>query len=167
MIQARPLRRLCASGLLVVALIGCAPASLQRDVLRHDVGRGTRGDIEQVVPELLIRAGYAMQQRRDTGTLLYYETAWHVREPFEDEVEQCALDCRSRIIVEARRQGGDLYSVTLRAENSSLTAPASEQSGAAPVWAPLLPTERFREHVSELSAAISLRIDAGVRVFRP
>ena len=68
--------------LLVVwwSVAACAPASLQRDVLRHDLGRGSRGDIESIIPELLIRAGYTIQQRRDTGSLLSYETAWHVRE---------------------------------------------------------------------------------------
>jgi hypothetical protein len=113
---------------------------------------------------MLIRAGYTIQQRRDTGSLLYYETAWHVREPFDDEVLQCTRECRSRVIVEARRQGGELYSVTLRAENSSLV---QSDPAADAVWTPLVPGERFREHVSGLSESIGMRIDAGVRVFRP
>jgi hypothetical protein len=161
-----PGRRLPASGLLIVVLTTCAPASLQRGVLRHEVGRGSRGDIELTVPELLIRAGYAIQQRRDTGSLLYYETTWHSREPFEDEIDQCALGCRSRIIVEARRQGGNLYSVTLRAENAFLDRSLDPDPSMASVWVPFPPGERFREHVSELSAGIGMRIDAGVRVFR-
>ena len=162
----RPGRWLTASGLLLTAVVttGCAGGSLSRDALRHDLGRGSRGDIELVIPEMLIKAGYAIQLRRDTGSLLYYETAWHVRQPFDDEVDQCTRECRSRIIVEARRQGGELYSVSLRAENSSLvqTDPA-----ASAVWMPIDSSEKFREHVSELSETIGLRIDAGVRVFRP
>ena len=165
--EGHPLRVTSAGGLLLVFLTSaCAGASLSRDLLRHDVGRGSRGDIELVVPEMLIRAGYAIQQRRDTGSLLYYETAWHVREPFDDEKEPCALDCRSRIIVEARRQGGQIYSVTLRAENSALEEPAGAQDPASPVWVPLSPSPKFREHVRELSAGMEMRIDAGVRVFR-
>ena len=165
MLIGHPLARVSRGGLLALAVAACAPASLQRDVLRHDLGRGSRGDIEAIIPELLVRAGYTIQQRRDTGSLLYYETAWHVREPFEDEVQTCTLDCRSRIIVEARRQGGELYSVTLRAENSALTQGAA--AGAEPVWTALVPSPLFREHVSELSESIGMRIDAGVRVYRP
>jgi hypothetical protein len=159
--------RLTATGLLALFVGSCATASLPRGVLRYDLGRGSRGDIEGVIPEMLIRAGYTVQQRRDTGNLLYFETAWHVREPFEDETEPCALECRSRVIVEARQQGGNLYSVTLRAENSFYGLAEGADEAAAPGWTPLVPSTEFREHVSELSARISLRIDAGVRVFRP
>lgn len=167
MVSHHPLAHLRAGVLVALGIGACAPASLQRDVLRHDLGRGTRGDIELVIPELLIRAGYTMSLRRDTGALLYYETAWHVRKPFDDEVDQCSIECRSRIIVEARRQGGELYSVTLRAENSSLVRPSTANPTDDAVWMPLLPTPQFRDHVSELSSAIGMRIDAGVRVFRP
>jgi hypothetical protein len=167
MVSHNPLRILTAGAVVTLVGAACAPASLQRDVLRHDLGRGTRGDIELVIPEMLIRAGYAMALRRDTGALLYYETAWHVRQPFEDEADQCARECRSRIIVEARRQGGDLYSVSLRAENSSLTGASTENPSGGAVWTPILPSPQFRDHVSELSSAIGMRIDAGVRVFRP
>jgi hypothetical protein len=160
-------RRLLWGAILIPALVGCGSASLPRDVVRFDVGRGSRGDIELVIPETLIRHGYAIQQRRDTGTLLYYETAWLNREPFEDEVEQCALECRTRIIVEARRQGGDIYSVTQRAENTFLEAPSMASSTGEPVWNPLPPTEKFREHIGQITEGISMRIDAGVRVFRP
>jgi hypothetical protein len=120
-----------------------------------------------VIPELLIRAGYTMQVRRDTGTLLYYETAWHVRKPFDDEADQCTTECRSRIIVEARRQGGEIFSVSLRAENSSLVSSSPENPSGSAVWTPLLPSPQFRDHVNELASAIGMRIDAGVRVFRP
>jgi hypothetical protein len=153
-------------GLMLAAMLAaaCAGGSLSRDAVREDLGRGSRGDIELVIPEMLIRAGYTIQLRRDTGSLLYYETAWHVRQPFEDEAEQCSRECRSRIIVEARRQGGELYSVTLRAENSSLV---QSDPTADAVWTAIESSPQFREHVSELSETIAMRIDAGVRVFRP
>jgi hypothetical protein len=156
-----------AGALLVPLLAGCGSASLPRDVVRVDVGRGSRGDIELVIPEQLVRHGYTIQQRRDTGTLLYYETAWLNRQPFEDEVEQCRLECRTRIIVEARRQGGEIFSVTLRAENSFLDQPTGVLATGEPVWTALPPTEKFREHINKISTDIEDRIDAGVRVFRP
>lgn len=160
------IQRLCMGVPFVLMAAGCAGASLQRGILRHDVGRGSRGDIQSFIPETLIRHGYHIQQHRDTGTLIYYETAWLHREPFEDEVEACASECRSRIIVEARRRGGNLFSVTLRAENAVLAESSGLEPSGNAVWTPLPPTDRFREHVGELSTAIAMRIDAGVRVFR-
>jgi hypothetical protein len=160
-------RRLLASALVIPILAGCGSASLPRDVLRFDVGRGSRGDIELVIPEMLVRHGYAIQQRRDTGSMLYYETAWLNREPFEDEVKQCELECRTRIIVEARRQGGEIFSVTLRAENTFRQEPSMITPIGEAVWNPFPPTEKFREHIDKISTDIGDRIDAGVRVFRP
>jgi hypothetical protein len=160
-------RNLVASALVIPILAGCGSASLPRDVLRFDVGRGSRGDIERAIPEMLIRHGYAIQQQRDTGSLLYFETAWLNREPFEDEAGLCSLECRTRIIVEARRQGGEIYSVTLRAENTFLQQPSMITPIGEQVWNPLPPTEKFREHINEISTDIGDRIDAGVRVFRP
>ena len=91
-----------------------------------------------------------------------------VREAAEREAIEIVTAARRdvrRIIVEARRQGGDVFSVTLRAENSALVQGAD--SGSEPVWTPLIPSPLFREHVSELVESIGMRIDAGVRVFRP
>jgi len=142
-----------------VVVAGCA--SLPRaaiETLRYDVGRGSRSDIESVVPDMLARYGYRMDQRRDTGRRMYYQTAWLHREPFEDE-DRCAINCRSRIIVEARRMGVRFYSVTLRAENSAFeVAP-----GGTETWGSYPATEMFREHVTELAEEIGMKIDAGVR----
>lgn len=146
---------------MVVVVAGCAGLpSAALETLRYDVGRGSRGDIESVVPDMLARYGYRMDQRRDTGQRMYYQTAWLHREPFEDE-DRCAIDCRSRIIVEARRMGVRFYSVTLRAENSVFEVGAAP--GATETWVSYPATEMFREHVTELAEEIGMKIDAGVR----
>jgi hypothetical protein len=140
-----------------MAAIGCAGASLNRDILRHDVGRGTRSDIQLTVPEMLIRHGYAVREFRDTRSLIYYETAWLHREPLADEVNDGAVERRTRIIVEARLSGAT-YAVNLRAENQVL----GPSAGAEWIGAPA--SDMLRNHVREISSAIGLRIDAGVRV---
>jgi len=146
---------------MTMALAGCAGLS-RADIgtLRYDVGRGSRGDIELVVPDMLARYGYEMDQRRDTGRRLYFQTAWLHREPFEDE-DRCDIDCRTRITVEARRAGNEFYSVTLRAENAAFEVrPTAGESGR---WVPYPATEMFRAHVTELTEEIGMQIDAGVR----
>jgi hypothetical protein len=143
---------------LALALASCAGAALNRDILRHDVGRGTRAAIELTVPELLIRYGYAVREFRNTRSLLYYATAWLHREPFADEAGDGALERRTRIIVEARLGGGGTFAVRLRAENQLLGPAADAEWVAAPA------TDMLRNYVREISTAIAMRIDAGVRV---
>jgi hypothetical protein len=125
----------------------------------RDVGRGTRGDIGTFVPQALSRYGYAVANFRETPTLIYFETAWEHRAPFEDEVEAGAEECRTRILVEARKGGADFYSVTLRVENSALTMSLDDER-----WVPMEATKMFDEHVDEIVSVIQMNIDAGVRL---
>jgi len=145
-------------GLAVALLLSGCGASLGRGVLRNDLGRGTRRDITMFVREILYRYGYAIQEVRETSNTIYYETAWARREPFDDEAARGAEECRSRIIVEARKGGAEMYSVRLRAENTALVFQYPGE------WRPMPATEMFREHVREISNAIRMEIDAGVRV---
>lgn len=142
---------------MTLLLSGCG-ASLSRGVLSNDLGRGTRRDIATFVREILYRHGYVIQQVRETSNTIYYETAWMRREPFEDEAARGAEESRSRIIVEARKGGAETFSVRLRAENTALVFQYPGE------WRPMAATEMFRDHVREISNAIRMEIDAGVRV---
>jgi hypothetical protein len=145
-------RRLALGSLPLVA--ACA---LQSNLIQQDVGRASRFDVLNKVEAILNREGYTVQERRDTGSLIQLGTSWTTREPFGDEAARGATECRTRIVVEARRQGNDTYAVVVRAENSTLT---DAEDG---VWKALPPTTMFRGHVRELSNALALEIDAGVR----
>jgi hypothetical protein len=151
--MAPPVLRRLALGSLPLAW-ACA---LQSNLIQLDVGRASRFDVLDKVEAILNREGYTVQERRDTGSLIQLGTSWTTREPFEDEAARGATECRTRILVEARRQGNDTYAVVVRAENSTLT------EADAGVWKALPPTPMFRGHVRELSNALALEIDAGVR----
>jgi hypothetical protein len=143
-------RRLALGSLLLVS--ACA---LQSNLIQLDVGRASRFDVLNKVEAILNRGGYTVQERRDTGSLIQLGTSWTTRQPFEDEAARGATESRTRVLVEARRQGNDTYAVVVRAENSTLA-----EDG---VWKALPPTPMFREHVRELSSALALEIDSGVR----
>lgn len=132
---------------------GCA---VPRSVVQLNVGRATRFDVLNKVEEILVRHGYVVQERRDTGALVQLATSWTTRAPFEDEAGQGVIECRTRLLVEGRPQGNDMFSVILRAESLAL-----EDGGGE--WRPIAATPMFREHVRELANALSLEIDAGVR----
>ena len=146
-------RRWLALGSLPVV----AACALQSNLIQLDVGRASRFDVLNKVETILNREGYTVQERRDTGSMIQLGTSWTTREPFEDEAARGATECRTRVVVEARRQGNDTYAVVVRAENSTLT---DADDG---VWKALPPTPMFRGHVRELSQALALEIDAGVR----
>lgn len=137
---------------LLALLAGCA---LQSNLTQLEVGRASRYDVLNKVEGVLNREGYTVQERRDTGALIQLASSWTTRAPFEDEAGRGVTECRTRIVVEGRRQGNDLFAVVVRAENS-----AQDEAG---VWKALPPTPMFRAHVRELSNALALEIDAGVR----
>lgn len=138
-------------------LVGCAKASLDQNAPRP-IGRATQRDISIFVPQALNRHGYAVVDYRETRNTIYFATAWEHRAPFEDEAEDGATQCRTRITVEARKGGGEMYAVTLRVENAALGSSPDAQ------WRPVAATPMFQGHVRAITSAIQLHIDAGVRV---
>ena len=139
----------------VLLFSGCG-ASLGREV-RRDIGRATLRDIVLHVPEILARHGYAVRQRRQTATHIYYETSWLHRVAFEDEATKGAEEVRTRFIIEARKGAAEFYDVHIRAENSARGISLDGE------WEHLV-TPTFQEHVRALSDDIMMHINAGVRV---
>jgi hypothetical protein len=140
---------------LLLALGACA-SSGRSNVLQTDVGRATRPDILDKVPRIMDQQGYEVQERRDTGNVIQYMTSWITRTPFDDEQNRGATEVRTRLTLEAREQGNGFYAVTLKGENTMLRAFDGQ-------WVNMAPTTMFRRHLNELTEALSLEIDMGVR----
>jgi hypothetical protein len=153
MSRALYLRPLALAWLL--ALPACASTG-RSNALQTDVGRATRPDIEDKVPRILDQQGYEVQERRDTGNVIQYMTSWVTRMPFEDEGNRGATECRTRLTIEAREQGNGFYAVTLKAENTMQRALDGQ-------WVNLAPTTMFRRHLRDLTEALALEINMGVR----
>lgn len=155
-----PLRGRSRSGLLLLALLtsACAGARLPPGIVTRDLGHGSRYELDQAVDAILHQAGYSVQRRSESGSVIYYETDWKTRKPFFDERDRGADLCRTRIIVEAHRERLNVYAVRLRAENAGRKREQGD-------WAPLVSSRKFQEHVDELASEITLRIDSGVRVY--
>jgi SOS-response transcriptional repressor LexA len=144
-----------AATLVAVLLHGCASGN--SNLVRLDVGRATRPDIIDKAPRILDRQGYEIVERRDTGNAIEYMTSWITRAPFEDEERRGAAECRTRLTFEARKGAGDTYAVRLSAENMML------RTGFDGSWVAMSPTPMFRRHLEEVSDALALEIDMGVR----
>lgn len=141
--------------LLVLAATACATGG--PSVAQQAVGRATRPDIVDKVPRILDQQGYQVQESRDTGNAIQYMTSWVTRAPFDDEVSRGAAECRTRVTFEARKIGGETYSVSLRAESMM------RRQGLDGGWVSLEATPMFREHLREVGEALALEIDMGVR----
>lgn len=158
--------RIARATALLTALVlvgmtwGCASSGLRGTEIR-DLGRGTQRDISLAVQDEVAKQGYLLTTYTETSTRMYWETSWLIREPFEDEVSKGVDRIRTRVIIRAQRGASDFFLVTLRMEN--------EATGLAPdgEWHRMPSTEMFRDHVRELSTAIELRIDAGMRTRGP
>jgi hypothetical protein len=140
---------------LLLALSACATAG-SRNLFQLDVGRGTRPDILEKVPRILDQQGYEVQERRDTGNVIQYMSTWVTRVPFADEAGRGAEEARTRVTFEARQQGGGFYVLTLKSESTMLRTFDGQ-------WVNLAPSPMFREHMREVSDALALEIDMGVR----
>jgi hypothetical protein len=140
---------------LLATLAGCA--SGPRNVLRMAVGRASRPDVLDKAPRILDQQGYEIQERRDTGQMIQYMTSWVTRAPFDDEAGRGAVECRTRLTLEARLGAGDTYALTLRAENMM------QRQSMDGAWVDMVPTPMFREHMQTVSEALALELDMGVR----
>ena len=155
--MSRSRRSLAVIGLFALAVqAGCATG--RGNMVKVDAGRATRLDILDKVSRILYQQGYEVQERRDTGTVIQFVTAWTTRAPFPDEASRGAFECRTRVTFEARRGAAEIYAISLRAENSVSTT----EFGAD--WSSPPPTQMFREHIRDVADAIALEVDMGVRM---
>ena len=141
---------------VTLVLVG-ACATPQANVVQVSVGRGTRPDIVLKLTDILNRQGYTVQERLEAGGVIQYRTSWETRAPFEDEKGRGAVECRTRLTFEARRGGGETYTLTLRAENTA------ERAGSEGEWGALPATPMFRDHIRDVAEGIALELDVGVR----
>ena len=151
---------LIAAAVLVYS--ACAGAQLSQSDIERTIGRATERDIVALVPETLQRHGYVIYNNRRTSDMLYFETNWRSRAPFEDEAAQGAYAARTRIIIRARRSSDMLFTLRLEAQNQVNGVPyASDSAGSG--WSTIPATDLYREYVRELSSEIQLQVDAGQR----
>lgn len=149
---------------LLLAVGGCAGATLNRSAVESKIGRATFRDIMVEVPEIFGANGFSIHESRRTGRGVFFETNWRGRAPFDDEAEQGADRARTRLVLNARRAGGDIYTLRIRAENEVRGVPGASGPAGGSRWGKIPATGMYREYVRDLFMQIKLRVDAGVRV---
>lgn len=140
----------------------CASARLDQSDVQNQIGRATERDIVALVPLTLERHGYIIYNNRRTSDMLYFETNWRSRAPFDDEAAQGADGARTRIIIRARKASQHLFSLRLQAQNEVSGIPLASDV-TVPGWSTIPATDQYREYVNELSSEIRMLVDAGQR----
>ena len=163
----RPVRLRATWAVLVAAAVpvcsGCGTARLSQSDVENRIGRATERDIVALVPEILQRHGYVIYNNRRTADMLYFETNWRSRAPFEDEAAQGADDARTRIIIRARKSSGMFFTLRLEAQNQVSGIPYASSDLVGSRWSTIPATDLYKEYVSELSSEIRMQVDSGQR----
>lgn len=160
----RSRRRTILLGCGALLLAGCGGTLADLGGTQQTIGRATHRDISVEIPATLIRWGYAIYQRRDTGSSLHIETGWQERAPFEDEAALGAKGARTRFIAQARQAGPAVYTLRLISENE-VSLPDSTGYLDPDGWSRIPATEMYKAYVQEISTEIELKVAAGLRTY--
>jgi hypothetical protein len=151
----------------LVFLTACAGSggTTSNSTYTADVGTATALDVKDKGRMFLDRQQYQVVRQEETSDLIYIETHWRFRSPFEDEVELGVEEARTRIFLRAsargmRQQGlfSDISVVKLTAENQV------RYRGEA-IWKDARITPELRSYLKKLSDDLSIVFRTGIRTF--
>jgi len=130
-----------------------------------DIGTATSLDVKEKGTLFLDRQQYQVLRQEETTELIYMETHWRFRSPFEDEIELGVEEARTRIFLRAtprgmRQQGlfSDISSVKLTAENQV-------RYRGETTWKDAHITPKLRSYLRKLSDDLSIVFRTGIRKF--
>lgn len=131
-------------------------ATSATDVFKDRTGDVTETDLYDRLPMVLARHGFFIvdSNRHDYGVT--FETQWQERIPFGEEQVRGAVAARTRLRLNARRNGR-MYSVWFEAENMIETAQKN--------WISLPFYEESYAYVSDIASSLRLEVASGVRRF--
>jgi len=152
---------------VLVFLTACAGSggATSSSTYSADVGTATSLDVKDKGTSFLDRQQYQVVRQEETNELIYMETHWRFRSPFEDEVELGVEEARTRLFLRAtprgmRQQGlfSDISVVKLTAENQVRYLGET-------AWRDAHMTPKLRSYLRKLSDDLSIVFRTGIRKF--
>ena len=114
-------------GLCIFFVAGCAGTSGAGDLglpghFQSDVGLATAFDLRDKTRRVLDKYQFEVLRFEQSADMIYYESQWKDRYPFQDELDQGIEGTRTRIIIQGkprtrRKNQSDVFSVKFNAEN--------------------------------------------------
>lgn len=152
---------------VLVFLAACAASqgTTSSNTYTADVGTATAMDVKDKGRLFLDRQQYQVLRQEETSDLIYMETHWRFRPPFEDEIELGVEEARTRIILRAQARGmrqqglfSDISAVKFTAENQV-------RYRGETTWKDGQITPKLRLYLRKLSDDLSIVFRTGIRNF--
>ena len=153
-----PVTGLPALLVLCVVASGCASGGVASQAEQHwreDMGRVTRGTLEQGLEKIVLKHALLMNRTEAGGRELYYETAWTTREVVPTEEAVGVTNARNRIVLTGR-QSAQVYRVTWELQNE-----VTSESVAG--WYPSVLPREVIEHFRPIYSDLMLEVRTGIR----
>jgi len=157
---------------LIPILIGCAGSGSSSrsggdssSSYIANVGTATSYDVRDKTQRLIYKHHYVVFRAEESQDMIYFETEWKDRAPFQDEEEGGILEARTRFILEARPRiraevagSSDLNNVRLIFENLVLRE-------SSPEWIYLPMTAMCKSYVRRIADDLIIDFRTGFRKF--
>ncbi|MCI0693395.1 hypothetical protein L0337_15495 [candidate division KSB1 bacterium] len=155
--------------LLIPFLIDCAGSSSGGSTPSHtyiaNVGTATSFDVNEKTRRLIDKHQYVVFRYEQSQDMIYFETEWKERAPFQDEQDSGILQARTRFILEARPRirvevagSSDLNNVRLIFENMVLFE-------SSPDWQYVPMTAMCKSYVRRIADDLNTDFRTGFRRF--
>lgn len=155
---------------VAVILGGCSILSQAGDVSGYrdfsvSAGETTMHDLYIKTARILNRDLFEIVRQEESTQLVYLETRWQFRPPFEDEQAQGIAEARTRLIVRARLRraaviagGSNLYTVQITAENMVQLIGAEE-------WSRITNTPMYKAYIRNIAKELENEFRMSMRRF--
>ena len=144
--------------LLCAVAVACASggvSSQAEQYWREDMGRITRGTLEQGLEKIVLKHALQMNRTEAGGRELYYETQWRTRDVLPSEEAVGVTNARNRIVLTGR-QSMQVYRVIWELQNEVT-------GGSADGWHPSVLPPEVIELFRPIYSDLMLEVRTGIR----
>lgn len=159
------------NSILVIATLMAGCASFMGDDttgyrdITLSAGGAPAHDVYVKTARILNRHMYETVRQEESSQMLYFETRWRYREPFEDEQAQGITAARTRLMVQARPRlaavaagGSNLYRVQIVAENMVRLADSQE-------WVRIPNSKMYTTYIRQIARDLEIEFRLSIRKF--
>ena len=150
------------------ALWGCAAGGSRTETYKDITWRAGEGSmfiVNEKTLRILNRYSYETVRREESQQLVYYQTSWKYRNPFDDELEKGVIEARTRLTVKARPRrtatmagASNMYAVQVVAENMVQMADTGE-------WTRMPNSEAYKAYIRDIAKTLENELRMSIGIF--
>ncbi|MCH8327029.1 MAG: hypothetical protein IID15_00710, partial [Candidatus Marinimicrobia bacterium] len=128
-------------------------------------GEGSLFTVAEKTLRILDRYHYGTVRQESSQQLVYYQTAWRYRLPFDDELEKGVIEARTRLTIRARPRraaamagASNTYAVKMLAENMVQMADTGK-------WTRMPNSKAYKAYIREIAKTLENELKMSLGVF--